>query len=151
MPQDLVQGAVQFGTARDQNDGAAIFLEHVVNVSQGPEVIRQMLNDVQANYGVEFFFQGIGVVLLPIRIAHAEIGMVGNQVFQIRQIVRIDIAGIIELSGNQLQRQIPRARANFKDPLADVGPNESAIHRVKRGARFNLPRIWLPYSSSEYT
>ena len=83
-----------------------------------------MLDYVQADDGVEFLRGGIGIMLLAVGISHTQVRMVWKKVLQIREVLRIDIAGVVQLTRNQLHRQIPRPSSNFQNALANVRPDD---------------------------
>lgn len=53
MAQDFVEGAKKFGAVRNEDDGAAAVLEDVPNTAQGFAIVGKMLDDIEANHGIE--------------------------------------------------------------------------------------------------
>src|SRR5260370_40793756 len=120
MGEKVGKGSQEARDARNQDDGAPVVLQNLANVAQCAQVIRQMLNHVQANDGVKLLFLGIRVPQLPVRVANTEVRPIPANVFEVRQVQRIYVACPVELARSYLQSQIACSRPYFQYFLAHV-------------------------------
>ena len=83
-----------------------------------------MLDHIQTDDGVKFLFLGKRFAVLAVGITHAHVWPVQADIFKIRQVQRINVAGPIHPARNQLQCQIANACADFQYFFSRIGTDD---------------------------
>jgi hypothetical protein len=73
MPENFVQRAEKPGAAGNKNDCAAVILEHFTKITKSRQVVRQVLNNVQADNRVEFPPFGKRLAFFPVRLSYLHV------------------------------------------------------------------------------
>src|SRR5258708_7682086 len=98
MSQNIIKRPQEPRPAWNQDNGSPVVLQNLANVAQCAQVVRQMLNHVQANDRVKLLFLGIRVPELPVRVTNTEVRPIPADVFKVRQVQRIYVACPVELA-----------------------------------------------------
>src|SRR5438046_165278 len=124
MAKNLIERAEEPRTAWNEHDGAPAILKHAANIIQRSQVVRQVLDHIQTDDGVKFLFLGKRFAVLAVGITHAHVWPVQADIFKIRQVQRINVAGPIHPARNQLQCQIANACADFQYFFSHIGTDD---------------------------
>src|SRR5579859_7339639 len=121
MAQDFVERAEQFRTIGHQDDRAAARLERRLDIQQRSPIVVNVLNYIEADYGIEPLFDlRERLKLRDVAVRYIQVWMVFAQQAQAIQIERVDVARDIALTWHELAREISDTTANLEDFLATV-------------------------------
>src|ERR1700756_2040323 len=90
MPEYFVKRTEKPWATRNQNNGPALIFEHIAKICESRQVVRQVLNNVQADYGVEFRVFGKGFALFSVRVAYLHVRTIQPDPLQMVQIQRVN-------------------------------------------------------------
>src|SRR6201998_313948 len=117
MSQDLVEGSIQSGSVRHEDDGAAILLETAANIPEGFDVVLKVFHHVQANDGIKLGLR-ISFARAGVGVTHLQIGARHLQIVQALEIQLVDVTREVGCARDEIGGQIPDAGTNFPPPPA---------------------------------
>src|ERR1700691_6816667 len=112
MPQHFVQTSVQPRAMRNQDNGSSTLPQALVNVSQGPDIVGDVLDDVEAHDSFEILPLGKRFSVYAIRVAHAHVRAGGAKRLELIQVVRVNVRRPINRARHEMYGHISNSGAN---------------------------------------
>src|ERR1700691_1841311 len=120
MPQHFVQTSVQPRAMRNQDNGSSTLPQALVNVSQGPDIVGDVLDEVEAHDSVKILPLGKSFTVHGIRVAHVHVRAGGAKRLEIIQVVRVNVRRPICRAGHEMYGHVSDSGTNFEDALSHV-------------------------------
>src|ERR1700691_3280395 len=136
---------------RNQNNGSSILPQALANVSQGTDIIGDVLDDVEAYDCVKILPLRKRFTVHGIRVAHSHVRAGGAKRLEIIQVVRVDVRRPINRARHEMYGHISNSGANFENAISHVWSDNighpprkarSAVESFQNSSALSIFRIY---------